>query len=111
MSLPTVTGKVEEPFVMGGHVRRHTKIVFGPTTYVTGGVELLARDLGDTWLLNIPPAISVGAGSHIAYFIFPTSEKTKTVKMFISVAATGAEAANGADLDAVEFVVAVDSVG
>lgn len=110
MSIPIVTGKIEEPFVIGGHVRRHTKIIQGCDDYTSGGDEITAKDLGDTWILSISPVIS-NSGGFIAYFIRPASAKSKTVKMFVTVASTGEESSLHDDLSAEFFVVAADMVG
>lgn len=110
MGKPIVTGKFEEPYVIGGHVRRHSKKVTGPVSYTTGGDLLDVHDLGDTWGMNIPPCISTD-GTLIAYFVPQTIGKYKQVKMFIVTAATGAQVANASDQHLITFLVSADTVG
>lgn len=112
MTLPVVTGKVVEPFSIGGTVKLGFKKVSGPTSYTTGGDLLDARDLGSTWFLQ---AVSVPStdGTRIAYFYSsPTTlDLCKTVKMMIITSATGAEVANASNQSTKEFVVPVFFVG
>lgn len=110
MSNPIVNGKIEEPFVIGGHVRRHTKIIQGCDDYTVGGDEIIARDLGDTWILSMPPVIS-NSGNFIAYFVRPDSAKVKTVKMLVVRSGTGTESSAEDDLSEEFFVAAIDMVG
>ena len=112
MSKPTVNGKVEEPFVIGGKVRQHTKIISGPLSYTTSGDALPSSDFSDTWFLSVPPAISTD-GTRIAYFYPANGDAAlhKSIKMLIVDVTTGAEVANASDQTTKKFVVVAQMVG
>lgn len=104
MSKPVIIKKVCEPYVIGGNVRRHHKVIAGPVSYETGGVELLASDISDTWF--VPPATTVMSQSkdRIAHFVFADEDKCKSVRMFIT-GLDGTEVANASDQSTKRFIV------
>lgn len=110
MSKPSIIKKICEPYVVGGNVRRHHKVIAGPVSYTTGGDEILSSDISDTWF--VPPVMSVVAQSadRIAHFICGDADKVKTVKMFITDLA-GTQVANASDQSAKLFIVTFDMNG
>ncbi len=116
MSLPTVAGKLREAYVTGGNIRRHHPIITGPTSYVTGGVKLNARDVGNTWFCGSPPPVIALSKDRIAYFIPVNSagaaeaDKTRDVYMFITDLA-GTEVANASNQSTKKFLPIFDMEG
>jgi hypothetical protein len=116
MSLPTVVGKLRESYVTGGNVRRHHMIISGPTSYVTGGVKLNSRDIGNTWFVGTPAPTIALSKDRIAHFIPVNSsgvaeaDKTRDVYMFITDLA-GTEVANASNQSTKKFLPVFDMEG
>src|SRR5688572_24176713 len=116
MSKPIVVSKLREPYVVGGNVRRHHKLVTGRVSYTTGGDDIDYTDIGDTWVVPpIHPVISL-TKDRIAYFIpvnnagVGEADVVRKVRMFITSIA-GVEVANASNQSAIKFVVAFDMQG
>lgn len=96
----------EQPFSIGGHVKRTYMNMAGPTSYDNTNKDIISAIMfgggPNAKFLNVQTH-RTNSGTYSIFPIFSTEGPVPTVKLIWVVVATGAEVANAVDLSAERF--------
>lgn len=93
-------GHIVQPYSVGQH-KEVLMAMFGPLSYETGGVILLARDMELTWITFMQVSIS-SDGLTLCHVIYDDASPLESVVLKFTDLA-GTQIANAVDLSAKEF--------